>query len=165
MVGQICTCPPPVDHGKAGWAQEWLESCPIHGPVVRGGLASKPWIEPANIGYDLDDEQRAAIAEVNALSHAAWSWAQHEVARRSTTIPEAVRGDGPCADCGTADNIGWYVDSDVWNTTCPPEDGSPILCIPCFAARAHERGLSGIWKLAPDVHNPRSETGGEQTDG
>lgn len=29
-----CKCPEPVDHGEAGWAHEWLESCPIHGASV-----------------------------------------------------------------------------------------------------------------------------------
>ena len=119
---------------------------------------TEPWLDPATVGYDLDPSQLAAIAEVNALSLAARSWARWELARRSTRLPDDVRGDGPCADCGTPDNIGWFVDSSVWNAACPPDEGSPILCIPCFAVRAHKHGITGTWKLS----TPRSETGGEQ---
>jgi hypothetical protein len=71
-------------------------------------------------------------------------------------------GDAPCADCGTSDNIIWWTDSVFWNAVCPPNDGSPILCVPCFIERSEARGFRpNAWKVTPDwpwfVATPESE--------
>lgn len=61
------------------------------------------------------------------------------------------RGDGPCFDCGTLDNIVWFTDSELWNSVMDPtDDRYRILCIPCFVVRAVARGQTAAWKLIPD---------------
>jgi hypothetical protein len=66
----------------------------------------------------------------------------------------ALRGDGPCRDCGTLDNIVWFTDSVFWNAVVRVEprltDGAEILCIPCFVTMADERGFICRWRLTPE---------------
>lgn len=80
-----------------------------------------------------------------------------------SALPEALRGDGPCDDCGTLDNIVWFTESVFWNAIQRPpgyvRDG--ILCIPCFVKRAHAAGYAPTgWQLVPQWH---WETHGERS--
>lgn len=64
-----------------------------------------------------------------------------------------LRGDGPCSDCGTADNIVWFTESVFWNAVCraDPEAMEPILCIRCFVRRTEEQGFRPTgWRLLPE---------------
>lgn len=68
-----------------------------------------------------------------------------------------LRGDGPCGDCGTVDNLVWFTDNVLWNQVmshpAPPPPGDPggIVCIVCFVIRAHAAGLDPVaWRLLPD---------------
>lgn len=73
-----------------------------------------------------------------------------------STVPEDLRGDGPCSRCGTQDNIVWFTDSVFWNHVVRvPEsvyyEREPILCIPCFVILAHEIGYRPTgWRLSPE---------------
>jgi hypothetical protein len=71
------------------------------------------------------------------------------------SLPEVLRGDGPCDDCGTAENIIWFTESVFWNAIMRPpgyeRDG--ILCIPCFVKRADDAGYApNGWMLLPQWH-------------
>lgn len=63
-----------------------------------------------------------------------------------------LRGDGPCDDCGTLDNICWFTESPFWNAVIRIESyEEPILCIPCFVIRADKRGYRPhAWRLLPE---------------
>lgn len=67
--------------------------------------------------------------------------------------PEIV-GDGPCDDCGTAENPIWFTDNVLWNTVIRPHgevQADPFLCPTCFIIRVHESGLRPTgWRLIPD---------------
>jgi hypothetical protein len=71
-------------------------------------------------------------------------------------LPEHLRGDGPCADCGTFDNIVWFTDNVVWNhvtreSIVAEEKPGSILCVPCFVKRADAVGLRPTgWRLLPE---------------
>lgn len=72
-----------------------------------------------------------------------------------TTLPEHLRGDGPCQGCGTPDNIVWFTESPVWNFVMggPTASSDPggLLCIPCFVKRADAAGLEPTgWRLLPE---------------
>ncbi len=71
------------------------------------------------------------------------------------SLPASLRGDGPCADCGTFENIIWYMDNSDWNEVMDPtDDRYRILCIPCFVVRAAERGRRGAWRLIMPSPSP-----------
>jgi hypothetical protein len=56
---------------------------------------------------------------------------------RRWALPDELRGDGPCGDCGTP----------------PGYEGEPLLCIPCFVIRADAAGYFPTgWRLLPDWH-------------
>ncbi|MBA2708313.1 MAG: hypothetical protein H0U59_10980 [Gemmatimonadaceae bacterium] len=82
------------------------------------------------------------------------------------TIPPYLRGDRPCSDCGTKDNIIWWTDSVFWNAVCrsDPDYVEPILCIPCFVIRADAKGFRPMWRVIPEWpmvnrgEMPRGET-------
>lgn len=70
-----------------------------------------------------------------------------------TAIPEDLRGDGPCSNCGTLDNILWFTESVFWNAVVRIEprltDNAEILCIPCFVIMADQRGWHSLpWLLS-----------------
>ena len=71
-------------------------------------------------------------------------------------LPNHLRGDGPCDDCGTRDNIVWFTDNVLWNrvtgqNAVHEEKHTGILCIPCFVKRADAIGLMPTgWRLLPD---------------
>jgi len=70
-------------------------------------------------------------------------------------LPDQLRGDGPCEDCSTFDNIIWYTDNVLWNEVVrTPNDGRcGILCIMCFIIRVNNAGLAPTgWRLIPDWH-------------
>ncbi len=59
----------------------------------------------------------------------------------------ALRGDVPCDDCGTGENLIWFTDNVLWNEICP-NDG--VLCILCFARRVEAAGYRPLaWRLLP----------------
>jgi hypothetical protein len=72
------------------------------------------------------------------------------------TLPERLRGDGPCSRCGTLDNIGWFTDNVFWNAVTGEnvvheEAVGGILCIPCFVTLADAVGLRPTgWRLLPE---------------
>jgi len=84
---------------------------------------------------------------------------------RDGILPADLRGDGPCADCGTDDNIVWFTDGAFWNrvmeSTNPPGQGNGgIVCVPCFVKRTDDAGLWPTgWRLVPEFH---WETGPER---
>lgn len=80
-----------------------------------------------------------------------------QAGRLTVTITDELRGDGPCRDCGTEDNIRWFTDSVLWNQVLggPGTVGDPggILCIPCFVSRTDEAGYwPRVWRLLPEWH-------------
>jgi len=68
-------------------------------------------------------------------------------------LPVELRGDGPCGDCGTLDNIMWFTENVLWNRVTGEDvvremPHGAILCIVCFVKRAHEVGLRPTgWRL------------------
>lgn len=70
-------------------------------------------------------------------------------------LPEHLRGDGPCQDCG-GDNIIWFTDNAFWNRVMGGLEsrGDPggIVCIPCFVKRVDTAGFAAHWRLVPDWH-------------
>jgi hypothetical protein len=68
-------------------------------------------------------------------------------------MPEDLRGDGPCADCGTLDNIVWFTESVFWNDVVRRDGTDAILCIPCFVVRVDAAGYRPTgWRLLPEWH-------------
>ena len=68
-------------------------------------------------------------------------------------LPAELRGDGPCSHCGTEDLIVWFTESVFWNEVCraEPDFDEGFMCIPCFVAKAHERGFRPTsWRLLPE---------------
>ncbi len=70
-------------------------------------------------------------------------------------LPEHLRGDGPCQDCGTLDNIVWFTDNVFWNQVvggpATMYDPGGLLCIPCFVLRVDAAGLNPTgWRLLPE---------------
>jgi hypothetical protein len=66
------------------------------------------------------------------------------------------KGDGPCADCGTENNIIWFTDNTFWNAVTAEnvvheESSGTILCVTCFVDRAHVAGYRPMrWRLLPE---------------
>jgi len=74
-----------------------------------------------------------------------------------TDLPERLRGDGPCQDCGTLNNIVWFTENVLWNEVMgdPGTMGDPggIVCISCFIRRVDRTGLAPTgWRLIPEWH-------------
>lgn len=68
-------------------------------------------------------------------------------------FPAHLRGDGPCQDCGTLDNISWFTESVFWNDVVKRHGPDKILCIPCFVIRTDAVGYFPTgWRLLPDFH-------------
>lgn len=70
-------------------------------------------------------------------------------------LSDGLRGDGPCGDCGTLENIIWYTDDVLWNEVVrqPNEGRCGVLCIPCFVVRVGASGLVPTgWRLSPEWH-------------
>ena len=70
-------------------------------------------------------------------------------------LPERLRGDGPCGDCGTSDNIVWFTDNVLWNAVMggpgTMDDPGGIVCIPCFIKRTDTAGLDPTgWRLTAE---------------
>lgn len=67
-------------------------------------------------------------------------------------LPDHLRGDGPCGDCGTLDNIVWFIASPIWNKVVREgTETDAILCIPCFVKRAHAKGIDPpAWEIVPE---------------
>lgn len=82
----------------------------------------------------------------------------HEAAAETLSagppMPDSLRGDGPCSNCGTLDNIIWFTDSVFWNAVVRIEprltDDAEILCITCFVLMADQRGYRCHWRLSPE---------------
>lgn len=84
--------------------------------------------------------------------------ARHETreARAVSRLPEHIRGDGPCSNCGTRNNPIWFTESVFWNAVVRVEprltDNAEILCMPCFIIMADQRGYKCHWRLLPEWH-------------
>lgn len=62
-----------------------------------------------------------------------------------------LRGDSPCMDCGSKDNIMWTTQNVFWNSVIEDaEDGSGILCVYCFVKRAENKYKVKSWFLRPE---------------
>lgn len=76
--------------------------------------------------------------------------------REEEVVPRRIQGDGPCSDCGTADNIIWSTSSILWNAVIRPQgevEADPFLCIPCFVVRVDKAGFAPTgWTLTPEFH-------------
>lgn len=73
----------------------------------------------------------------------------------ASLMPEHLRGDGPCQDCGTPDNIRWFAPSVVWNHvmggTQATDDPGGIVCVPCFIKRVDAAGFAPtVWQITPN---------------
>jgi hypothetical protein len=60
------------------------------------------------------------------------------------------RGDVPCMDCKTKENIVWWTDNVFWNAVMREVEGSGILCTHCFVARAEKRFKVKGWRVIPE---------------
>jgi hypothetical protein len=70
-----------------------------------------------------------------------------------SALPEDLRGDGPCDDCGTPDNIVWFTESVLWNDVIKDQGDDKILCIPCFVKRVDAAGYYPTgWRLTAEWH-------------
>ena len=71
-------------------------------------------------------------------------------------LPKSLRGDGPCGDCGTQDNIRWFTEDVFWNRVVrdnDPNNRDEILCITCFVKRVDEAGYDpNAWRVLPSWH-------------
>jgi hypothetical protein len=71
-------------------------------------------------------------------------------------LPAHLRGDGPCARCGTFDIPVWFTNNVLWNAVTGQrlyaEDvADGILCINCFVIRADQEGLDPTgWELSAE---------------
>lgn len=66
-------------------------------------------------------------------------------------LPESMRGDSPCMDCGTTDkNPVWFTDNVFWNDVMEGIEGSGILCPQCFIERAETKYKTTGWRLLPE---------------
>lgn len=67
-----------------------------------------------------------------------------------------IRGNGPCNDCNTVNNIVWFTHNPYWNAVVG--DQALILCVVCFAIRAHVKGLHPIaWALIAEQKCPECD--------
>lgn len=108
--------------------------------------------------------QQAGHAGVHVETGTEVSWANVRPPRRDLAevppsgLPESLRGDGPCWDCGTPDNIRWWTDSALWNRVMggpdARDDPGGIVCVSCFVARVAAAGLAvPAWRLMPEAVN------------
>lgn len=68
-------------------------------------------------------------------------------------LPDHLKGDGPCSDCGTSDNPVWFTESVFWNEVVRQGDYvEPTLCIDCFVVRVDRAGFYCAWRLLPEWH-------------
>ena len=65
-------------------------------------------------------------------------------------LPKEIRGDMPCADCGTSDNPVWFTDNVFWNDVMGEGRGL-ILCVNCFIIRAEWKYKITGWRLLPEL--------------
>lgn len=85
-----------------------------------------------------------------------WDGVREQIAELiKAALPDRLRGDGPCHDCGTPDNIIWFAPSVFWNIVMggPAAMGDPggIVCIPCFVKRTDAAGYAPTgWQLTPE---------------
>lgn len=85
--------------------------------------------------YDDDVELLAEALKAAELGphNASWDIARAVLAaldrqgRLAVRIPESLRGDGPCDNCHTEDNVRWFTDSVFWNNILggPAATGDP----------------------------------------
>lgn len=61
-----------------------------------------------------------------------------------------MRGDVPCEDCHTRENIIWSTDNVFWNNAINRPKENPILCIPCFVIRFEKKYIVDGWNLVPE---------------
>ena len=65
-----------------------------------------------------------------------------------TRLPEPMRGDGPCMDCGTLDTPVWFTNNAIWNRVVGGPDG--LLCPICFIRRTETVMTPTGWRLTPE---------------
>lgn len=117
--------------------------------------AARAWREAARAKTGLvGPYNRAVIALDAAVDAMVGDRPEPAPAKPSRAERAYPRGDGPCSDCNTTDNIIWFTESVFWNHVIRQGDYvEPILCVPCFVARVHAAGLAPTgWRLLPEWH-------------
>lgn len=129
----------------------WL--CTITGPVRRSpdhsGVAGEP-------EATTKEAPEIAVAVSPTPTHAPTPETPGAVnVAGAPRLPAELRGDGPCHDCGTEDNIVWFAENVLWNHVMggpgTMDDPGGIVCIPCFVIRVDKAGLAPTgWRLLPE---------------
>jgi hypothetical protein len=129
------------DDVPSGYPSGWRIDCAGGGwvPIADWSLAEVPPLAALR-----------AVAQAAKIARAAGVAAGRTAA---AALPDGLRGDGPCADCGTLDNIVWFTESVFWNDVVLRDGADAILCIPCFVKRVDATGYYPTgWRLVPDFH-------------
>lgn len=132
---------------------------PSADPDDDAAIAARAAVRLAQAAAAARAESEVAISDLIAELDSRAAQLEQAPAARAEVAPldTRLRGDGPCEDCGTLDNIVWFTDNVFWNAVTganvvheEPQD-NPILCIPCFVTRADRKGLWPTgWRLLPD---------------
>ena len=163
---------------EANAARNGPHSTPAPSPV-EAEPAGHWWIATTFFADDADDEKAkvcgpfptkdAALQVRESLERYLWA---HKIRKGATFcvdrdpqaeaveadkahwLPEHLRGDGPCFNCGTLDNPVWFTDSEIWNGVVRRDPGAmdQILCFPCFVTAAdirYEWQITG-WSIQPE---------------
>lgn len=95
------------------------------------------------------------VARARKAANAAIVAMRQQLAEALGTVPPLVRGDGPCADCGTLNNIVWFTDNVFWNAVTGEsvvyaDRTGAVLCVGCFVTRAEAIFHPTGWRLIPE---------------
>ena len=66
-----------------------------------------------------------------------------------SSMNQLLKGDGPCAICGTENNPVWFTSNVFWNAVTAGQKGK-ILCLYCFIEKAEAIYDVRGWLLSPE---------------